>query len=115
MRPPIIRPSETAEHATRCPDCVRAGCDCGEYCHGPVDYWPAVPRTYTHPDVFALGVELGWAEPETDPACIDWPSRQAAAAIPFEVVDGRPVNPCDLTGVFAAHTDMLREFLEDPL
>src|SRR5260221_7501722 len=56
-------------------------------------------RTYTHPDVFTIGVEQGWAEPETDPARIDWPPRQAAAAIPFEVVDGRPVNPCASTGI----------------
>ncbi|GAA4155064.1 NUDIX domain-containing protein [Actinomadura keratinilytica] len=36
--------------------------------------------------------------PETDPTRIDWPSRQAAAAIPFEVIDGRPVNPVERTG-----------------
>jgi 8-oxo-dGTP pyrophosphatase MutT (NUDIX family) len=35
----------------------------------------------------------------TDPALIDWPARQAAAAIAFEVIDGRPVNPCEHTGV----------------
>jgi ADP-ribose pyrophosphatase len=56
-------------------------------------------RTYTHPDVFTTGVAQGWADPETDPARIDWPARQAAAAIPFKVVDGRPVNPCASTGV----------------
>jgi ADP-ribose pyrophosphatase len=33
-----------------------------------------------------------------DPASIDWAARQAAAAIPFRVVDGRPVNPCQQTG-----------------
>ncbi|TDB88433.1 NUDIX domain-containing protein [Actinomadura sp. 7K534] len=55
--------------------------------------------TYTHPDVFTTGVSEGWADAETDPARIDWTARQAAAAIPFEVVDGRPVNPCERTPV----------------
>lgn len=36
---------------------------------------------------------------ETDPTCIDWAARQAAAAIPFAVVNGRPVNPFGPTGV----------------
>lgn len=56
-------------------------------------------RTYTHPDVFTVGVEQGWADPETDPTRIDWPPRQAAARIPFEVVAGRPKNPCEATGI----------------
>lgn len=51
--------------------------------------------TYTHPDVLTTGVRDGWADPETDPTRIDWAPRQAAAAIGFELVDGRPVNPCD--------------------
>lgn len=55
--------------------------------------------TYTHPDVLTVGVSEGWADPITDPALIDWEERQAAAAIPFEVVDGRPVNPCETTGI----------------
>jgi ADP-ribose pyrophosphatase len=63
-------------------------------------------RTWTHPDVFTLGVEQGWAEPETDPARIDWPARQAAAAIPFEVIDGRPVNPCEKTEVRHGRNEM---------
>ncbi|HMH92744.1 MAG TPA: NUDIX domain-containing protein [Streptosporangiaceae bacterium] len=63
-----------------------------------IDLGP-VPRTYTHPDVLTIGVLQGWAEAETDPTRIDWPARQAAAAIPFEVVDGRPVNPCASTGI----------------
>ncbi|WP_277752902.1 NUDIX domain-containing protein [Thermomonospora catenispora] len=33
-----------------------------------------------------------------DPTQIDWPARQAAAAIPFQVIGGRPVNPCERTG-----------------
>ncbi|GAB2468274.1 hypothetical protein GCM10027187_40580 [Streptosporangium sandarakinum] len=28
-----------------------------------------------------------------DPSVIDWPARQAAAAFPYKVVDGRPDNP----------------------
>ncbi len=50
---------------------------------------------YTAPEVFTRGVEEGWADPEADPTKIDWPPRQRAAAIWFEVEDGRPVNPCE--------------------
>jgi ADP-ribose pyrophosphatase len=57
------------------------------------------PTTYTHPDVLTTGVAEGWADPETDPTRIDWEQRRAAAAIPFPVVDGRPVNPCETTAV----------------
>ncbi|MDR8415079.1 NUDIX domain-containing protein [Nonomuraea sp. 3-1Str] len=49
--------------------------------------------TFTHPDVLDRGVAEGWADPRTDPTTMDWPARQAAALIPFEVVDGRPLNP----------------------
>jgi 8-oxo-dGTP pyrophosphatase MutT (NUDIX family) len=58
-----------------------------------------MPGEYTHPDVLraALAGE-DWAERETDPARIDWPPRQERALIPFLVVEGRPVNPCELTG-----------------
>lgn len=55
--------------------------------------------TYTHPDVFTIGVRDGWAEDITDPTLIDWPERQARAAIPFDVIDGHPVNPCEKTSV----------------
>lgn len=55
--------------------------------------------TYTHPDVLSKGIKDGWADPETDPTLIDWPARQAVAAIPFEVVDGRPLNPYAPTGI----------------
>ncbi len=65
-------------------------------------------RIYTHPDVLTLGVRQGWAEPETDPARIDWPARQAAAAIPFQVTGGRPVNPCEVTGVRHGRNEMGR-------
>ncbi|MFG1751443.1 NUDIX domain-containing protein [Streptosporangium sandarakinum] len=54
---------------------------------------------YTHPDVLTIGVRDGWADPETDPARIDWAPRQRSAAIPFEVIGGRPVNPCEKTGI----------------
>ncbi|WP_113705178.1 NUDIX domain-containing protein [Nonomuraea lactucae] len=55
--------------------------------------------TFTHPDVLTRGVQEGWADPQSDPTQIDWTSRQAAAAIPFDVIDGRPVNPCEQTGI----------------
>ncbi len=58
-----------------------------------------ITRTYTHPDVLTIGVRDGWADPETDPTRIDWAARLAAAAIPFRVVDGRPVNPFAPTGI----------------
>ena len=65
-------------------------------------------RTYTHPSVFTGGAE-GWAEAETDPTRIlDWDTRQAAAAIPFEVIDGRPVNPCERTGIRYGRNEMGR-------
>lgn len=57
--------------------------------------WPTGEITYTHPDVLTIGVRDGWADPETDPTRIDWPARQATAAIPFRTLNGRPVNPCD--------------------
>ena len=61
-----------------------------------VDY---TERTYTHPDVLGVGVSEGWADPETDPTRINWDARRAQAAIPFCVVDGRPVNPFGPTGI----------------
>lgn len=60
---------------------------------------PDTGRTFTHPAVFTVGVRDGWADPETDPTRIDWPARQAAALIAFQVVDGRPVNPARQTGI----------------
>lgn len=57
-------------------------------------------RTYTHPSVLD-GIAAGapWADPEMDPTRIDWTARRAAAAIPFPLVDGRPVNPAAPTGI----------------
>ncbi|MFI7469975.1 NUDIX domain-containing protein [Nonomuraea sp. NPDC049646] len=62
--------------------------------------------TFTHPDVFKKGVQEGWADPRTDPEQIDWASRQAAAAIPFEVINGRPVNPCEKTGIARGRNEL---------
>ncbi|GLY24828.1 NUDIX domain-containing protein [Micromonospora sp. NBRC 101691] len=55
---------------------------------------------YTHPSVLA-GIAAGavWADPEMDPTRIDWTARRALAAIPFPLVDGRPVNPYAPTGI----------------
>lgn len=57
-------------------------------------------REYTHHSVLE-GIAAGadWADPVMNPEEIDWAARQAAAAIPFQVVDGRPVNPCADTGI----------------
>ncbi|GAA2717956.1 NUDIX domain-containing protein [Micromonospora olivasterospora] len=57
-------------------------------------------HTFTHPSVLA-GIAAGasWADPEMVPTRIDWARRQARAAIPFDVIDGRPVNPCERTAV----------------
>ncbi|MEX5637233.1 NUDIX domain-containing protein [Parafrankia sp. FMc2] len=48
----------------------------------------------------AASVREGWVRDTTlDPREItDWPERQARATVPFEVVDGRPVNPAGPTG-----------------
>jgi ADP-ribose pyrophosphatase YjhB (NUDIX family) len=61
---------------------------------------------YTHPDVLTLGPAQGWAEAETDPTRIDWSQRQARAVIPFVVIDGRPVNPCEKTGIRHGRNEM---------
>jgi ADP-ribose pyrophosphatase len=55
---------------------------------------------YTDPAVLAEGLRDGWADPETSPADINWPERQAKALIPFTVTaDGRPINPGDPTDI----------------
>lgn len=57
-------------------------------------------RTFTHPDVFAAAARgESWADPETGPTRINWTARQKRAAIPFRVVNGRPINPCGPTGI----------------
>lgn len=66
--------------------------------HAPCPGCGAV--TYTDPSVLA-GIAAGasWADPTMDPTGIDWAERQRRAAIPFTVVDGRPVNPHAPTGI----------------
>jgi ADP-ribose pyrophosphatase len=66
----------------------------------------ASSRGYTHPSVLTTGVAEGWAEAETDPTRINWSERQAGAAIWFEVVNGRPVNPCEDTPVRYGRNEM---------
>jgi ADP-ribose pyrophosphatase YjhB (NUDIX family) len=65
-----------------------------------------LPQEYTHPDVLGPGITAGWAEPETDPTRINWPERQARAAIPFTVAGGRPVNPVEDTAVPRGRNEM---------
>ncbi|WP_229784342.1 NUDIX domain-containing protein [Pilimelia anulata] len=38
------------------------------------------------------------SDPTPDPATIEWPARQAAALLPFDVVGGLPLNPSGRTG-----------------
>lgn len=58
------------------------------------------PRTYTHPSVLnGIAAGASWADPEMDPTRIDWTARRAVAAIPFPLVNGRPVNPHAPTGI----------------
>lgn len=66
------------------------------------------PAAYTHPDVLTRGAAEGWADAETDPARIDWAERKARAVIPFDVVNGRPVNPCETTAVPRGRNEMGR-------
>lgn len=57
-------------------------------------------RTYTHPSVYdGIAGGASWADPTMDPTRIDWTARLRTAAIPFAVVDGRPVNPAGPTGI----------------
>lgn len=56
--------------------------------------------------MFTNGLDEGWAEAETEPARIEWGVRQEAAAIPFEVVGGRPVNPRERTGIAHGRNQM---------
>lgn len=50
--------------------------------------------SYTAPDVFTAP----GADP-ADPSEIDWPARQREAALPFGVIDGKPVSPGEPTGI----------------
>jgi ADP-ribose pyrophosphatase len=61
----------------------------------------ATPETaWTHPHVLRCARDgHDWADPQDDPARIDWAERQARALIPFAVRDGRPVSPGAPTGI----------------
>jgi len=61
---------------------------------------------YTHPDVYTRGVDEGWAEAETDPTRIDWTDRQARAAIPYQVINRRPVRPGESTGIHRGRNEL---------
>ncbi|MEV0149128.1 MULTISPECIES: NUDIX domain-containing protein [unclassified Nonomuraea] len=65
-------------------------------------------RTYTHPDVLTKGVREGWADPETNPANIDWAGRQARALVPYKVVEGRPRKPGAPTGIERGRNELGR-------
>lgn len=57
-------------------------------------------RTFTHPDVLGAGVRDGWADPDADPAGIDWKQRRRDALIRFDLDElGWPVNPFRDTGI----------------
>ncbi|MFY1597125.1 NUDIX domain-containing protein [Micromonospora sp. WMMD737] len=59
-----------------------------------------IPRTYTHPSVLdGIAAGAAWVDPTMDPTAIDWTARRAAAALPFPLVNGRPVNPYAPTGI----------------
>jgi len=45
-------------------------------------------------ETLLVGIDIS----EQNRSNIDWEYRQAHAAVPFEVVDGLPYNPCEATG-----------------
>lgn len=64
--------------------------------------WPGyTPIDITPPELQPAGIaaSLDWAEQITDPTLIDFAPRQAAALVPYDVVDGRPRNPAGRTGL----------------
>jgi ADP-ribose pyrophosphatase YjhB (NUDIX family) len=67
---------------------------------------PRQAQAYTHPSVLA-GIAAGtpWADPVMDPSEIDWDKRPKPA-IPFRVVDGRPENPFEDTGIPYGRNEM---------
>lgn len=65
-----------------------------ELAYSPVDITPPELQ----PEGIAASVAEGWAEGVTDPRTIDYTPRQERALIPFEVVDGLPLNPMGRTG-----------------
>lgn len=61
------------------------------------------PRHITPPELRPLALSMSgspaWAEPAATPYNVtDWPARQAAALVPFTVLDGVPHNPAGRTG-----------------
>jgi ADP-ribose pyrophosphatase YjhB (NUDIX family) len=63
---------------------------------------------YTSPEVLqASAGGADWADP-ADPALIDWPARQAAAAIWFDVADGYPVSPFGTARVLRGRNELGR-------
>jgi len=62
--------------------------------YNPIDITTAELR----PEGIARSVREGWAEAATDPTTIDFGPRQAAALLPYAVVEGRPLNPAGRTG-----------------
>ena len=46
-----------------------------------------------------MSIRDGWVtDTGTDPAAVDYAARQAAALLPYDVVDGLPRNPAGRTG-----------------
>lgn len=64
--------------------------------YSPADITPPELR----PDGLADSVKEGWAEPYAEPNDVpDWPTRQAAALVPYSLDDeGWPLNPTGRTG-----------------
>lgn len=62
---------------------------------------------FTHQSVLD-GIRDGadWADPCMNPTEIDWAERLAQAWIPFPVVNGRPVNPFEDTGIDFGRNEM---------
>lgn len=62
----------------------------------PVDVTPPELRA----EGIAASIAEGWVQDTVlDPADVtDWPARQAAAIVPFQVAGGRPINPVERTG-----------------
>lgn len=64
-------------------------------------------REYTDPSVFE-GIKNGadWADPTPTPEGIDWTERLKHAAIPFAIIDGRPVKPGPSTGITRGRNEL---------
>ena len=69
---------------------------------------PAPGIEYTDPGVFTRGVAEGWADPQADPAEVDWTARLATALIPYATCHGRPVSPWAPTGIRAGRNRLGR-------